>query len=112
MTLEEIGELFDAIVDYYPSFTADLKKMKSWHTMLKNVPLAQAINNLEAFASEPENKYPPHPGALMTKRTDVDRYYENMRQSGFEQIENLDRMRVGVAPPTDEQKRRVRELLG
>ncbi|CAM3850448.1 MULTISPECIES: hypothetical protein [Paenibacillus] len=112
MTLEEIGKLFDAIVDYYPSFTGDLRKLQSWHTTLKQVPLEEAIKNLGDYAREPDNKFPPHPGALATKRTESDRYHDNMRQSGAQTIKSYSHLREGAAPPTDEQRRRVRELLG
>lgn len=112
MTLNEIGHLFDHIVDYYPSFTGDIRKMESWQKSLKNVTYVQAIKNLEEYAGNPENKYPPHPGALATKRTDADRYHESLRQSGTQTIKSLTQLREGVAPPTEEQRRKVRELLG
>ncbi|MGG4346464.1 hypothetical protein ABEW68_33095 [Paenibacillus lautus] len=112
MTLEEIGKLFDTIVDYYPSFNGDLKKMQNWQTTLKNVSLEAAITNLREYAGDPDNTYPPHPGALANKRTEADRYHDTMRQNGLQTVKSYNQLREGVTPPTEEQRRKVRELLG
>lgn len=112
MTLEEIGKLFDTIVDFYPSFNGDLKKLQNWHNALKNVSLEAAIYNLSEYVSDPDNKFPPHPGALASKRTEADRYHDTMRQSGVQTVNSYSQLREGVTPPTEEQRRKVRELLG
>ncbi|WP_144940149.1 hypothetical protein [Paenibacillus sp. 32O-W] len=112
MTLEEIGVLFDRIVECYPQFTGDLAKMKTWHAVLKNIPFDTAMDNLLRYASNPENQYPPHPGALaLDRQTDVDRFHEYLHDTGkSEIIAHEHRMMTGV-PPTPEQSRKVRDIL-
>lgn len=113
MNLNEIGRLFDQIVEYYPVFTGDLSKMNSWKEVLSSVSYEQACENLKRYVADADNKYPPHPGALAGKgRSDADRYYERMRQSGDRLQSEWEEMRRESCGPTEEQQRKVREYLG
>lgn len=113
MNLTEIGRLFDRIVEYYPVFTGDMSKMKSWQEILQAVPYERACKNLLQYVSDADNKYPPHPGVLAGKEhSDADRYYERMHQSGSQVLASWEEMRSQSAGPTEEQRRKVRECLG
>jgi len=112
MTKFEVGELFDEIVFYYPSFTGNSKKINAWYIVLQNVPFDLALENLHLYVGNPENKYSPHPGALSVERkSDDDRYHDYMRISGMQMLEEAERMHKNAVPPTDEQRRKVRELI-
>jgi hypothetical protein len=63
----EIWSLFERIVHYYPTFSAEDRKAVAWFEVLSKVPYSQAIANLKRYVSDPENKYPPHPGALSVR---------------------------------------------
>lgn len=115
MTFEEVGKLFDRIVDYYPAFKADGDKIRAWHETLREVSFETARRNLTRYASDPDNTYAPHPGALAKSpdaKTDVERYHEHMRQVGVHTLEEYGRLKQGVTGPTPEQLRKVRESLG
>ncbi|MGG1673304.1 hypothetical protein ACIFOE_22235 [Paenibacillus sp. NRS-1783] len=113
MTLEEVGELFDKIVEFYPAFTGDLSKMESWHEALQDVPFPLAHSNLMKYATDPDNKYAPHPGALAKRPivTDIERYHEGMKKAGELTLQTNELLHEGAVGPTEEQRRKVRELL-
>jgi hypothetical protein len=113
MTLEEVGELFDKIVEYYPAFTGDLSKMESWHEALQDVPFPLAHSNLIKYVADPDNKYAPHPGALAKRpiKTESDRYHESMKKAGTKTLQTNELLRKGAVGPTEEQRRKVRELF-
>ncbi|WP_171056525.1 replicative helicase loader/inhibitor [Paenibacillus sinopodophylli] len=119
MLKSEVAKLFEKIVFYYPIFGGDREqaraKIDAWHESLETIPLSQAVENLKRYAADSENKYPPHPGALtkpLDMRTDADRYHEHMHNSGIQTVEQWDLMRKKAVPPTEEQRRKVRESLG
>ncbi|MNO15504.1 hypothetical protein D3C76_51700 [compost metagenome] len=115
MKIEEVGKLFDRIVEYYPAFSGDGEKLKAWHDALIGVSYEMAKQNLIRYASDPDNKYFPHPGALSRRadaKTDAERYHDHMRQTGILTLAQHEQLRKGVAAPTPEQLRKVRETLG
>lgn len=115
MEIEEIGKLFDRIVEYYPAFNGDGAKLKAWHDALINVTYETAKQNLIRYVSDPDNKYPPHPGAFARRldaKTDAERYHDHMRQTGVLTLAQYDQLRKGIAPPSSDIMRRVREQLG
>jgi hypothetical protein len=116
MNKQEVGQLFDEVVFYFPAFRsfveADLAGCISrWHRILKDTPLDYAVQQLETYVANRE-KYYPHPGLLAKTSTDADRYHESMKESGQITIAQWEDMRNKAVGPTEEQRRRVRELLG
>ncbi|MNP78912.1 hypothetical protein D3C76_1766340 [compost metagenome] len=74
-----------------------------------------AKQNLIRYASDPDNKYPPHPGALARRadaKSDAERYHDHMRQTGVLTLAQHDQLRQGVVPPSADIIRKVREQLG
>lgn len=116
MNKAETGQLLDRIANYYPGFRAQvadsMSVLNDWHKILSDTSLSDAIERLEQYASKPENKYAPHPGALKKVKTDQDRYHEEIRQAGDTTLKELEEMRKTAVAPTEEQRRRVREYLG
>lgn len=115
MKLDEVGKLFDRIVEYYPVFSGDGDKLKAWHDALRGVSYETAKQNLVTFASDPDNKYSPHPGALakrLDSKSDAERYHEHMQRIGVSTLEQFKHLRQGVSAPNEEHRRKVRELLG
>lgn len=47
MNKAEIWNLFDEIVQYYPTFTGDDEKVAAWHKVLVNMPFVLATENLK-----------------------------------------------------------------
>lgn len=117
MNKADVGTLFDKIASYYPSFramqSADVRSvLADWHNVLQETSLTDAIKLLEDYASEAEHKYAPHPGALKMVRTDSDRYHDYMRDSGEQTLSKLDEFRQQAVGPTEEQRRKVRAIVG
>jgi len=115
MKLDEVGKLFDLILNFYPAFSGDGDKLKAWHDALAGVTYEAAKQNLIRYASDPDNKYPPHPGALTRRadaKTDAERYHDHMKQTGVLTLAQYDQLRQGVVPPSSDIIRRVREQLG
>jgi hypothetical protein len=111
MKLEEVGKLLDLIVEYYPAFTGTSEKLKAWHDVLRETSYETAKQNLIRYVGDPDNKYAPHPGVLAKRldaKTDTERYHEHMRYIGINTLEEYERLKHGVAPPTSEQLRKVR----
>lgn len=50
MKLQEVWDLFERIVMYYPRFAPDDVKAEAWHRVLVDVSLDTAIANLERYA--------------------------------------------------------------
>lgn len=114
MNKKETGMLLDEISVYYPAFilqqTQDARTVRDkWHKVLEDTPYIDAIRLLEAYAGNSENKYAPHPGALKPVKTDVDRFYEEMKRRGPSVLSEWELSRKLAVPPTNEQRRRVRE---
>lgn len=112
MKLDEVGKLFDLILIYYPFFSGDGEKLKAWYDVLCGVPYETAKRNLIRYASDPDNKYVPHPGALAKRtdaKTDVERYHDHMRQTGVNTLAQHELLRQGVTGPSKEQLIKVRE---
>lgn len=115
MTKSEVARLFERIVYYYPAFTGDIEKINAWHEVLGRTLIDQAMTNLKQHVSDPDNKYPPHPGALaksLDSKTDVDRYHDHMKMSGIVTLKEWETMRANAVGPTEEQRRKVREKIG
>ncbi|WP_044480466.1 hypothetical protein [Paenibacillus antibioticophila] len=115
MKIEEVGKLFDLIIEYYPIFSGDGDKLKAWHDVLRGVTYETAQQNLIQYASDPDNKFPPHPGALARRtdaKTDAERYHDHMKQTGVLTLAQYDQLRQGVVAPSSDIIRRVREQLG
>lgn len=115
MKLEEAARLLDLIVEYYPAFSGSGEKLKAWHDVLRDVTYETARQNLTRYASDPENRYAPHPGALAKRldaKTDVERYHEHMRLTGVNTLEQFEHLRQGVVGPSPDQIKKVRDSLG
>lgn len=114
MKFEEVGKLFDKIVDFYPAFSGDGDKISSWYKALKDIPFAIAEANLIRYASDPDNKFYPHPGALtqLESKSEIERYHEHMHHVGVNTLEQFNRFKKNITGPSEEQRRKVRELLG
>lgn len=116
MTREEIGQLFDEVVFYYPAFRILLDSdvmgcLERWHKILKDTPYNHALDQLEAYVANRE-KYYPHPGLLAKTISDADRYHEQMKTDGQLTLSEWDNMKKLAVGPTEEQLRKVRELRG
>jgi len=116
MTREEIGQLFDEVVFYFPAFRVFVESdvagcITRWHKILKDTPFDYAVQQLEAYVANRE-KYYPHPGLLAKSETEADRYHDQMKDAGQHTLEEWEHMRKSAVPPTEEQRRKVRELLG
>ncbi|MEK4052673.1 hypothetical protein MHB84_03395 [Paenibacillus sp. FSL F4-0087] len=113
MKISEVGKLFDKIIEFYPAFTGTASKLQSWHEALTDIPFELAQSNLKKYVADPDNKYPPHPGALAKKPvfTDSDRYHAGLKKSGQRTLEENEELSIGKVGPTEEQRRKVRDLL-
>jgi hypothetical protein len=60
----EIRELFLKISNFYNNFLYDDYKVELWRETLDDIPYHLANSNLLRYIRNPENKFPPHPGAL------------------------------------------------
>jgi hypothetical protein len=109
----EVGRLFDKIIEFYPAFTGTASKLQSWHDALNDIPFELAESNLKKYVADPENKYPPHPGALAKKPivTESDRYHAGLKKSGQRILTTNEKLSIGAVGPTEEQRRKVRDLL-
>lgn len=73
MNKSEVSELFKNIKFSYQTFSLPKEKdimqamIDHWYGYLKNVSFQQACDNLQLYASNPENNSPPHPGVLAEK---------------------------------------------
>ncbi|OMF37458.1 hypothetical protein BK133_05220 [Paenibacillus sp. FSL H8-0548] len=121
MNKAEISEIFKRIKRAYAMFHIpdeinSLRELvEEWSDFLADIPDETVKVNLRRYVLNPDNKYPPHPGALarpLDTRTDADRYHEHMQASGMMTLEQWELMRNKAVPPTEEQRRKVRELLG
>ncbi|MGF6356147.1 hypothetical protein ABIE27_004062 [Paenibacillus sp. 4624] len=113
MKISEVGMLFDKIIEFYPAFTGNPSKLQSWNEALKDISFQLAQNNLKAYAADPDNKYPPHPGALAKRpvTTESDRYHSGLKQSGQRILEENKQLSKDAVGPSAEQRRKVRDLL-
>lgn len=113
MKISEVGKLFDKIIEFYPAFTGTASKLQSWHEALTDIPFELAQSNLKKYVADPENKYPPHPGALAKKPivTESDRYHTGLKMSGQRILATNENLSTGAVGPTEEQRRKVRDLL-
>lgn len=116
MNKEEIGQLFDEIVFYYPAFRVQVESdlvgcITRWHKILKDTPYDYALQQLEAYVANRE-KYYPHPGLLSKSITDADRYHDQLKESGQLTLAQWEHMKKTAVGPTEDQRRKVRELLG
>ncbi|MEC0107251.1 hypothetical protein P4H27_09915 [Paenibacillus taichungensis] len=113
MKISEVGKLFDKIIEFYPAFTGTASKLQSWHEALTDIPFELAQSNLKKYVADPDNKYPPHPGALAKKPvfTDSDRYHTGLKTSGQRTLQENKKLSIGAVGPTEEQRRKVRDLL-
>lgn len=66
----EIRQLFLILLNTY-NFYYDDDKVAVWTNILADVPFTTAQKNLRNYILNPENEYPPHPGALA--QTNVER---------------------------------------
>jgi hypothetical protein len=115
VTKAEIWRLIGRIVQYYPSFAAkteeeDELRAESWHDVLRDVPYDLAVGNLRRYVSNPENRWPPHPGVLAAN-LESERYHEQMSDSGRKALKEHDRRLAAAVPPPEEISRKVREIL-
>jgi hypothetical protein len=113
---EETGLLFDEIISYYPAFESRAKDdptgmIEKWQRILHDTPLDYAIKRLEQYASQSENRFAPHPGALAKVKTESDQYHDHMRQTGALTLETLEQWRVLAVAPTEEQRAKARRTL-
>lgn len=65
----EVRQLFLIIFNAYNGFAYDDDKVVIWTDILEDVPFEQAQSNLRRYIRNPENKFPPHPGALAETQT-------------------------------------------
>lgn len=68
MKESQIRQLFLIIINTYSNFVYDDYKVELWREILDDVPYEMAQKNLWAYIRDPENKFPPHPGALAETR--------------------------------------------
>lgn len=120
MDKTELTALFKRIKRVYPMFgipqdkEAAREMIDDWHAILADVPFDVAVHNLRRHTLDPDNKYPPHPGALarpIEQKTEFDRYHEWMRESGQITITEYEQMRARAVGPTPEQRERVRRVF-
>ncbi|WP_281885636.1 hypothetical protein [Paenibacillus sp. YYML68] len=121
MELSDISELFKSIKRIYPLFVIPRENrseardmLHAWHECLGSVSVEVARENLRRYALDPDNKYPPHPGALakpLDKRSGADHYHDHMRQSGLDTLAEYDRMQERAVGPTPEQRERILRAL-
>ena len=64
MKESEIRQLFLKISNRYSSFAYDDFKVNDWLELLSDVSFEQAKENLRQYCLNPDNTFPPHPGAL------------------------------------------------
>ncbi|XEC97017.1 replicative helicase loader/inhibitor [Paenibacillus tarimensis] len=114
MTKSEVAKLFERIVQYYPSFTGDLDKIKAWHEIMHDIPLEVALENLKRHAAA--EKFPPTIAelsrSLQAVKTELDRYHDFMREAGRQTLEDFEEMRRRAVAPTPEQRERVLKAYG
>jgi hypothetical protein len=60
----DVLKLFMIIDNSYSGFAYDDDKVDIWMLILSDVPFDLAQINLWKYIRNPENKFPPHPGAL------------------------------------------------
>lgn len=110
----QVIELFERIKRRYQYFRTSPEILKDWTEDLADVEYELALYNLRQYALNPDNTYPPHPGALARPRdakTAQDIYHDWMSASGRQTIEEYDRMRANAVPPTDDQRRRIHDAI-
>lgn len=118
MNKKEVGMLLDEVAIYYPSFVFqqrqdDKREIRDkWHKVLEDTPYDIAVSLLEVYVRNPDNRYAPHPGALRKVKSDAERYHEQMQAAGILTIEHWEEMKKNAVGPTEEQRRKVREILG
>ncbi len=87
------------IQNVYSSFTYDDFKVECWRRLLEQTPFELARKNLERYCLNPENAFPPHPGALAEKPIQsVDgRYIPNVEETRayLDQLEERYRLTSG-----------------
>lgn len=107
MRLDEVWTLFERIVHYYPSFSADDYKAEAWQRVLGDVPLDVAAGNLEAHVRE--SSFPPTPA-------DIRRGYsaEKSTVPGVDETQQylaeMDNLRARAVPMPDHLRKELRRL--
>lgn len=111
MTFDQVGQLFDRIVDLYPMFSGDVPKMRTWQHALNDISLGQALKALSQYAANPDNKFPPHPGALISRQGDVnDHDRDKIETAHF--LALRENSRVDIVPPPVGMKEALYAKLG
>lgn len=114
MNKAEIWDLFECIVIYYPTFSADSRKAEAWHEMMDKVPFDLTITNLKHHVAT--DKFPPTIAELIRPldhpKSDAEKYNEFMRNAGIHTLEEWEQMRKRAVPPTPEQRERVKRYAG
>lgn len=64
MTEAEVRKLFFVITNTFNFFDDNDDKVLLWMDYLHDIPFELAQRNLRAYALNPENSKPPHPGIL------------------------------------------------
>jgi|GEM_PF-2640016 len=117
MNKADVTKLFKKIKFRYPSFTIpsevdDVREMvEEWLIDLKDVPLEVALANLREYAKQPEHKFAPHPGALAVMPSVHDSYSKLMKELGQDSVLTVEQMQAKAVPISEEQRRKVRELI-
>lgn len=88
MRESELRQIFLRIANRYSHFAYDDFKVHDWLELLKDVPFELAMGNLRRYSLNPENRFPPHPGALAEQPT---------AQAESRDIPNADETRVMLA---------------
>ena len=117
MNRAETGQLFDDIIDYYPAFESRVRLdperlIDKWQETLATTPYDHAYSQLKKYASLPENKFAPHPGALAKVKTEADRYFEAQQAAGAMTVGQWEEMKAKAVGPSEAQRRKVEELRG
>lgn len=118
MEKAEVLMILKAIKRAYPMFTIPedrqsvIELVNDWSDFLSVTSYQTANENLRRYIMNPDNRFPPHPGALAkTLLTTAERYHEQMRDAGDMTIYEWEMMRERAVPPTPEQRERVKKFV-
>jgi hypothetical protein len=101
------------ILNAYNSFIYDDDKVAIWVEILKDVPFELAQANLRKYIRDPENKFPPHPGALAVTQTQYSSgpYIPNAEETLRMLEEREVQFRLKGAAPPENLREVVRSLV-
>ena len=101
MKESEIRKIFLVIENAYGGvFAYDDYKVELWRKTLEDVPYELAEENLRRYIRNPDNRFPPHPGALAQQAVEeaIGPYIPNVEETRAMLAEMYDRNTLPPAP--------------